>query len=121
MAGVNVGVIGSTPSESPSAELVGVDSLGAVVVGTSLVVLSVGVLEGSTEEATVDDGRSDSILDDDTSDGEGVAEGRRDVLSWAVGVGDSSDGLSSCLRTAAACGAPATDCRHKTSARQRRR
>jgi hypothetical protein len=73
MAGVNVGVIGSTPSESPSAELVGVDSLEAVVVGTSLVVLSVGVLEGLTEEATVDDDRSALIVD---GDGVGVAKGR---------------------------------------------
>jgi hypothetical protein len=76
MAGVNVGVIGSTPSESPSAELVGLGSSEAVVVGASLVVLSVGVLEGLTEEATVDVGRSDSILDDDASEGVGVAEGR---------------------------------------------
>jgi hypothetical protein len=75
MAGVSVGLSGSTPSESPSAELVGEGSSEAVVVGTSLVVLADGVSEGLTEEITVDEGRADSLRDDDTSDGVGVAEG----------------------------------------------
>jgi hypothetical protein len=76
MAGVNVGMIGSTPSVSASAELVGVGSSEAVVVGTSLRMLAVGVSEGFTEEAIVDEGRSDSLRDDDTSNSVGVAEDR---------------------------------------------
>ena len=76
MAGVSVGVIGSTPPESPSAELVGDSSSETVVMGASLVVLADGVFEGLTEEDAVDEGRVDSIRDDDPSDGVGVLEGR---------------------------------------------
>jgi hypothetical protein len=51
-------------------------------VGTSLVVLDTGVSDGLTEDTGVDEGRSDSIRDEITSDGLGVAEGFREALSW---------------------------------------
>jgi hypothetical protein len=76
MAGVNVGVIGNTLSESPAAELVGVGLSEAVVVGTSLLVLGVGKAEGFTDEAIVEEDRSDSIRDDGSSEGLWVIEGR---------------------------------------------
>lgn len=84
--------------------------------------LADGVSEGLTDGAAVDEGRSDSIRDDDTPDGVGVgvAEDLREASSWFEdeGAGDCSEGLSSCRRTAA-CGAAVTDCRHKTRVKQR--
>lgn len=58
---------------------------------------------GLVEDTTVEDGRSDSLCDDALSEGVGVgvAEGRREALSCAAEAGDSSEGLSSCRRTAA--------------------
>ena len=41
--------------------------------GTSLVVLDTGVADGLTEDTGVDEGRSDSVCDEITSDGLGVA------------------------------------------------
>ena len=82
------------------AELEGAGLSGAVA-GTS--VGTVADSEGLVEDTTVEDGRSDSLRDVALSEGVGVgvAEGRREALSCAVEAGDSSEGLSSCRRTAA--------------------
>jgi hypothetical protein len=102
-------------------EFMGSGSSVPATVGTSSVVLADGESEGFTEEATVEEGRSDSDRDDDNSEGVGVgvAEDLRDASSWdeGEGVGDCSEGLSSCRRTAVY-GAAATNCRHKAIAKQ---
>ena len=49
--------------------------------GALLVAAAEGVSEGFTEEVDVDDGALDSMRDEDTSDGEGVAEGCWDAAS----------------------------------------
>ena len=99
-------------------ELTGEDPSVGIEVGTSLAVLDTGVSDGLTEDTAVDEGRSDSIRDEITSDGLGVAERFREALSWPCV--DSAEGLSSCLRTAAWGAAPA-NCSHRIKARLRTR
>jgi hypothetical protein len=85
IAGVSFGWIGSGSFESAgslSSELTGEDPSVGIEVGTSLVVLDTGVSDGLTEDTGVDEGRSDSVCDEITSDGLGVAEGFREALSW---------------------------------------
>ena len=59
----------------------GVASSDGVVVGTSLIELGAGVSDILTEEASVEEGRSDSMLEEIIPDGVGVADGCRDALS----------------------------------------
>lgn len=59
----------------------GEDPSDGVVVGTSSTELGAGVSEGLIDEATVDEARSDSMLEEIIPDGVGVADGFRDALS----------------------------------------
>ena len=92
--------------------------LDAVLTGAWRTVLVVA--EGFTEASAAEEGALDSVDGrEESPDGATVVDGRRAGLS-VTGVAEFlSDGPSSCRYTT--WGAAATECRHKASARQRRR